>query len=261
MFNRRAPADEHVLEFYDIIRARIHSPSRRTIVIKVPREDDECNSGYAVPNKSMDGTKDAAQRSDSASENAMTAMGFDTGAFALFCIIRAQWTCPSSDTGDDLAVNNPRAEVWFGGSDRPLWHQSFGTIPGFRQVAVGVHRDRTPCVVPAHPCSAGPPVSMASSAFLLFCASLRATFYLRCATLTTQRLSRASTTFTSSSVSLHCWVSHMVPLRGVGAVSHSTWRNGLAQRTRLSPGRLLGQLGRLSAHHQTTPWRHRPDHA
>ena len=141
--NRRAPADEHVLGFYDIIRARIHSPARRTIVIKVPREDDECNSGYAVPNKSMDGTKDAAQRSDSASENAMTAMGFDTGAFALLCIIRAQWAVASD------------------------------------QVAVGVHRDRTPCVVPAHPCSAGPPVSMASSAFLLFCASLRATFYLR----------------------------------------------------------------------------------
>ena len=55
-------------------RAHFHSLARRTIVIKVPREDDEGRSGYAVLDKAMYGTKDAAQCFDVASENAMTAM-------------------------------------------------------------------------------------------------------------------------------------------------------------------------------------------
>ena len=45
----------------DISRAHFHTPARRTIVIKVPREDDECASGYAVLDNAMYGTKDAAQ--------------------------------------------------------------------------------------------------------------------------------------------------------------------------------------------------------
>ena len=45
----------------DISRAHLHSPARRRIVIKVPREDDECASGYAVLDNAMYGTKDAAQ--------------------------------------------------------------------------------------------------------------------------------------------------------------------------------------------------------
>ena len=53
-------------------------------VIKVPREDDECTSGYAVLDKAMFGTKDAAQCFDVASENAMTAMGLDTVNFPTF---------------------------------------------------------------------------------------------------------------------------------------------------------------------------------
>ena len=76
---RRTPAEEKVLVFYDIKRAHFHSPARRTIVIKVPKEDDECVSGYAVLDKAMYGTKDAAQCCDVASENAMTALGYDTG--------------------------------------------------------------------------------------------------------------------------------------------------------------------------------------
>ena len=78
---RRALAEENVLGFYDISGAHFHSPARRTIVIKVPREDDECPSGYAVLDKAMYGTKDAAQCFDVASENAMTAMGCDTSTF------------------------------------------------------------------------------------------------------------------------------------------------------------------------------------
>ena len=70
---RRALADEKVLGFYDISRAHFHSLARHTIVTKVPREDDECTSGYAVLDKSMYGTKDAAQCIDVASENALTA--------------------------------------------------------------------------------------------------------------------------------------------------------------------------------------------
>ena len=52
-------------------------------MIKVSREDDECTSGYVVLDKAMHGTKDAAQCFGVASENAMTAMGYDTGKFSL----------------------------------------------------------------------------------------------------------------------------------------------------------------------------------
>ena len=68
---RRAPAEEKVLGFYDIRRAHFHSPAGRTIVIKVPRADDECTSGPAVLDKALNGTKDAAQCFDVASENAI----------------------------------------------------------------------------------------------------------------------------------------------------------------------------------------------
>ena len=81
--NRRAPAEEKVLGFCDISGARFHSPARRTIVIKVPREDDACTSGYAVLDKAMYRTKDAAQCFDVANENAMTATGYNRQVFAL----------------------------------------------------------------------------------------------------------------------------------------------------------------------------------
>ena len=80
--DRRAPANVEVLEFYDICRAHFYSPARRTIVIKVPGDDDECKSGYAVLDTAMYGTKDAAQCFDVASENAMIAMGYNTGTFS-----------------------------------------------------------------------------------------------------------------------------------------------------------------------------------
>ena len=58
---RRTPAEETVLGFYDISRAHSHRLARRTIVIQVPTEDDECTSGYAVLGNATYGTKDAAQ--------------------------------------------------------------------------------------------------------------------------------------------------------------------------------------------------------
>ena len=48
---RRTLAEEKVLGFYHISRAHFHSLARRTIVIKMPREDDECTRGYAVLDK------------------------------------------------------------------------------------------------------------------------------------------------------------------------------------------------------------------
>ena len=73
--------DDKVRGIYDISRAYHHSPARRTIVVKIPREDDECKRGDAVLDKTVR-TSDAAQCFDVASENAMTAMGFDTGSFS-----------------------------------------------------------------------------------------------------------------------------------------------------------------------------------
>ena len=69
--DRRAPADKKVLGFYDTIRAHFHSPARRTIVIKGTCEGDECKSWWAVMEKDMCGTKNAAQCFDVAS-SAMT---------------------------------------------------------------------------------------------------------------------------------------------------------------------------------------------
>ena len=51
-------------------------------MIKVPREDGECESGYAVLDKAMFGTVDAAQCFDVACEDAMTAMRFSTEVFS-----------------------------------------------------------------------------------------------------------------------------------------------------------------------------------
>ena len=107
---RRTPAEEKVLGFYDISGAHFHSPARRTIVIKVPKEDDECTSGYAVLDKAMYGTMDAAQCFDVASENAMTAMGYDTGKFSP-CLSRSSAVDMSVFRhGDDFVVSGTRTQ-------------------------------------------------------------------------------------------------------------------------------------------------------
>ena len=52
----------------------LESLSEHLLKRKVPREDDERSGGYAVLDKAMHGTKNAAQCFDVTSENAMTAM-------------------------------------------------------------------------------------------------------------------------------------------------------------------------------------------
>ena len=46
--DQQATADVKDQGFHDISQAHFHSPARRTIVIKVSRENDDCKSGYAV---------------------------------------------------------------------------------------------------------------------------------------------------------------------------------------------------------------------
>ena len=79
---RRALAQEKVLGFSDISGAHFRSLAHRTIVIKVPREDDECTSGYAVLDEAMYGAKDAAQCFDVASEKGHDSDGLRHGKFS-----------------------------------------------------------------------------------------------------------------------------------------------------------------------------------
>ena len=107
---RRPPAEEKVPGLYDIREAHFHSPGRGTIVIKVQREDDECTSGYAILDKAFYGTKDVAQCFDVASENAMTAMGYDTGKFSL-CLYHSSAVAVSVFRyGDDFVVSGTRTQ-------------------------------------------------------------------------------------------------------------------------------------------------------
>ena len=96
--------------FYDICRAHVHSPARRTFMIKVPREEDECKSGYAVLDKAMYGTKDATQCFDVASENAMTTMGYDTGTFPPGLYHSSAVDMSVFRHGDDFVVSGTRTQ-------------------------------------------------------------------------------------------------------------------------------------------------------
>ena len=108
---RRTPAEEEVLGFHDISRAHFRSPARRTIVIKVPKEDDECTSGYAVLDKAMHGMQDAAQCFDVASENVMTAMGHDTGQILALSLDHSSAVALSVFRhGDDFVVSGTRTQ-------------------------------------------------------------------------------------------------------------------------------------------------------
>ena len=101
---RRRPAEEKVLRFYDISKPYFHSPARRTIVTKVPKEDD------AVLDNAMYGTKDAAQCFDVASQNAVTAMGYDTGKFSP-CLYH--WSAVAMSVfrhGDGFVVSGTRTQ-------------------------------------------------------------------------------------------------------------------------------------------------------
>ena len=106
----RALAGEKVLGFYNNSRAHLHSPACRTIVIKVPREDDECSNGHAVLDKAMYGTKDAAQCFDVASENAMIAMGYDTDKFSPNEFHSSSVAMSVFRHGDDVVVSGTRTQ-------------------------------------------------------------------------------------------------------------------------------------------------------
>ena len=82
-----------------------HSPARRTIVIMVPREDDECTSGYAELDKAMYGTKEAAHCFDVAREIAMTAMGYATDKFSLWLYHSSAVDMSVFRHGDDFVVS------------------------------------------------------------------------------------------------------------------------------------------------------------
>ena len=93
------------------VRAHFHSPARRTIVIKVPSEEDECSfCGYAVLNKAMHGMKDAAQCFDVASGNAMTAMRHDTGKFTPRLYHPSAFDMSVFRHGDDFVVSGTRTQ-------------------------------------------------------------------------------------------------------------------------------------------------------
>ena len=74
-------------------------------MIKVPREDDECKSGYAVQDNAMYGTTDAAQCFDVA-----TAMGFDTGEVSPCLYHSSAADMPVLRHGDDFVVSGTRTQ-------------------------------------------------------------------------------------------------------------------------------------------------------
>ena len=73
--------DRRVLGFYDISRAHFHSPVRRHIYVKTPKEDTTVKTGLARLLKAMYGTRDAGQCFDDFSEQTMKKLGFDIGKF------------------------------------------------------------------------------------------------------------------------------------------------------------------------------------
>ena len=107
---RRKPAEALVLGFYDISRAHFHSKARRQIAIRVPKEDDQCSSGYAILDKSMYGTKDAAQCFDLAVEEAMTTMGCKVGEFLPCLYHHPQTHVQVFRHGDDFVVLGSRQQ-------------------------------------------------------------------------------------------------------------------------------------------------------
>ena len=99
-----------VLGFYDISRAHFHSKARRKIAIKVPKEDSDCKSGYAILDKSMYGTKDAAQCFDLTVEEAMTVMGYSVGVFSPCLYHHPKTGVQVFRHGDDFVVLGTRQQ-------------------------------------------------------------------------------------------------------------------------------------------------------
>jgi len=108
---RRCSEEALVLGFFDVSRAHFHSPARRKLVIKVPREDSECKTGLAELLVAMYGTKDAAQCFDNLVEGIMVKMGYNVGVFNP-CLYHH----PTKDIavyrhGDDFVVCGTRRQI------------------------------------------------------------------------------------------------------------------------------------------------------
>ena len=98
----RVPAEE----MYDISKTNFQSLACRTIVIKVPREGRRVHEWvckfWMMP---MFGTKDAAQCFDVASENAMTAMEYDTCLYHSSAVDKSVFR-----HGDDFVASGTRTQ-------------------------------------------------------------------------------------------------------------------------------------------------------
>ena len=121
---------------------------------------------------------------------------------------------------------NPHAEVWFGGSDRPPEERAIrvlGTPLGTAEYV----RSQLDATEAAHQLllQRSPAVQDLKSAWLLllFCASPRATFYLRVCHPDHSKLLHVSMTFTLGSVSPPCWCNGKTLSHRIGAVFPSTW--------------------------------------
>jgi hypothetical protein len=66
------------MEFIDIRRAYFHAPARRTVYVKLPPEDHE-DGMCGKLNKSVYGTRDAAQNWEHQYANVMSELGFNRG--------------------------------------------------------------------------------------------------------------------------------------------------------------------------------------
>ena len=108
---RQTGAATKVLGFFDISRAHFHSPARRRIIIKTPREDGSCTSGFGRLLVAMYGTKDAAQCFDAVCEGVMTKLEFTTGIFNPCLYFRARDGVAVFRHGDDFVVHGTRSQI------------------------------------------------------------------------------------------------------------------------------------------------------
>ena len=67
--------------FFDVSRAHFHSPARRLLVVRVPKEDTTVGTGVAGLTKAMYGTKDAAQCFDAKCESVFEKLKYRVGEY------------------------------------------------------------------------------------------------------------------------------------------------------------------------------------
>ena len=107
----RSAEDEIVLGFFDISRAHFHSPVRRQVVIRVPKEDGSITSGLAILGRAMYGTKDAAQCFDAHCETIMTKMNYKVGVFNPCLYSHLDNGTAVDRHGDDFIVAGTRQQI------------------------------------------------------------------------------------------------------------------------------------------------------